>query len=136
MHRTAFARASLLIVMLFLASAIASQSQTFTSMRAFQGTNGSSPWGALIQGLNGNYFGFTTAGGIGYSFGNANYGAGTIFEVSPAGKFTTLYSFCSQVNSGGVCLDGQAPSGMVLAANVQFLWHHLCRRNRQLRHCV
>jgi uncharacterized repeat protein (TIGR03803 family) len=32
-------------------------------------------------------------------------GCGTIFEMSPKGKFTTLYNFCSQTN----CADGANP---------------------------
>src|SRR6185312_3380483 len=36
------------------------------------------------QGSDGNYYGTTTSGGTGF---------GTVFKVTPAGVFTTLYSF-------------------------------------------
>jgi uncharacterized repeat protein (TIGR03803 family) len=59
--------------------------------------DGANPEGALIQGTNGNLYGTTVSGG-------AN-GSGTVYEITPAGAFTTLYSFCTQ--SG--CADGQDP---------------------------
>lgn len=58
----------------------------------------------LVQATNGNFYG-TTAGG-----GTNNFG--TVFEIKPAGKLTTLYRFCS---SG--CLDGANPSAGLLQAS-------------------
>ncbi|MGA2173474.1 MAG: choice-of-anchor tandem repeat GloVer-containing protein [Verrucomicrobiota bacterium] len=46
---------------------------------------GDSPAGALLQGLNGSFYGATATGGAG------NFGA--IFEVTPGGILTNLYSF-------------------------------------------
>ncbi len=46
---------------------------------------GAQPYGALVQGTNGNFYGTTTAGG-------AN-GDGTVFEITSSGSLTTLYSF-------------------------------------------
>jgi uncharacterized repeat protein (TIGR03803 family) len=64
--------------------------------------------GALVQGSDGNFYGTTVRGGendiLGYSSG-----AGTIFQITPAGTLTSLYSFCSQAD----CLDGGMPSGLV-----------------------
>jgi len=69
-------------------------------------TDGAYPWAGLIQGANGNLYGTTQQGGT--------IGAGTIFEITPAGQLTTLYSFCSQ--SG--CADGAVPyAGLVQATN-------------------
>ncbi len=45
------------------------------------------PTGALVQGTNGSLYGETQEGG-------ANNG-GTVFEITPQGVLTTLYSFCS-----------------------------------------
>jgi uncharacterized repeat protein (TIGR03803 family) len=59
------------------------------------------PFSALIQATNGNFYGTTSSAW--------NYGHGTIFEITPEGKLTTLYSFCSQPNSAGVCTDGEPP---------------------------
>ena len=57
------------------------------------------PFGALVQAVDGNFYGVT-----GYP---AN---GTIFKISPTGELTTIYSFCSQTN----CPDGLYPyAGLV-----------------------
>jgi uncharacterized repeat protein (TIGR03803 family) len=60
------------------------------------------PSAALIQGSNGNFYGTTQDGG-------AN-GGGTVFEITPAGVLTTLYSFCEQT----ACTDGENPWAPVL----------------------
>jgi uncharacterized repeat protein (TIGR03803 family) len=60
--------------------------------------DGLTPTASLIQATDGSVYG-TTAG-----YGGA-YGEGTIFDLTPAGDATTLYSFCSQ--SG--CPDGEVP---------------------------
>jgi uncharacterized repeat protein (TIGR03803 family) len=62
-------------------------------------TDGLNPIGPLVQATNGNFYGTTVYGG-------ANSiciaGCGTIFEITPTGALTTLYSFCSQPG----CADG------------------------------
>jgi len=69
-------------------------------------TDGAIPWAGLVQASNGNLYGTTSEGGIN--------GAGTIFQITPAGQLTTLYNFCSQ--SG--CADGAVPyAGLVQATN-------------------
>jgi len=63
----------------------------------------------LVQGVNGNFYGTT------YSGGSSN--TGTVFEITPGGKLTTLYSFCSQ--SG--CTDGAYPqAALVLGSDGNF----------------
>lgn len=53
-------------------------------------SDGSLP-NALAQGANGNFYGTTIEGGTG---GNADNGpSGTVFEITPAGIFTTLFNF-------------------------------------------
>jgi uncharacterized repeat protein (TIGR03803 family) len=72
-------------------------------------TDGTAPLAGLVQATNGNFYGTTAGGGANND--------GTIFEITPAGKLTTLYSFCSQ--SG--CIDGEYPqSGLVQATNGNF----------------
>ena len=66
--------------------------------------DGGSPQGALIQASNGNFYGTTSVGG-------AN-GYGTVFEITPAGKLTTLYSFCSV----SACADGSSPRSTLIQA--------------------
>ena len=72
-------------------------------------TDGSNPTGTLILGANGNLFGTTDKGGAHQSSSckptATVVGCGTIFEITPTGQFTTLYSFCSLTN----CADGELP---------------------------
>ena len=68
-------------------------------------TDGQGPYGTLVQGANGDFYGTTEEGG-------AN-GFGTVFKITPSGTLTTLYSFCSQ---GYPCADGQSPSGGLVHA--------------------
>ena len=71
--------------------------------------DGELPYAPLLQATNGNFYGTTASGG-------AN-GYGTVFEITPSGTLTTLYSFCSQ--SG--CTDGSNPlARLVQATNGNF----------------
>jgi uncharacterized repeat protein (TIGR03803 family) len=80
--------------------------QTFTSLLSFTGSNGASPFMAVLtQGVDGNLYGTSSAGGA--------HGKGTIFKITPSGKLTTIYSFCSL--SG--CSDGATPYGGLLLAS-------------------
>jgi uncharacterized repeat protein (TIGR03803 family) len=68
--------------------------------------DGAGPIGGLIRGANGNFYGTTSAGGANFQ--------GTVFEITPAGKLTTLYSFCSKAS----CSDGEFPiAGLVQATD-------------------
>ena len=68
--------------------------------------DGSNPYGSLVQATNGNFYGTTVTGG-------ANRG-GTVFEITPSGKMTILYSFCSK----SACADGSSPyAGLIQAAD-------------------
>jgi uncharacterized repeat protein (TIGR03803 family) len=66
--------------------------------------DGSNPIPGLVQATNGNLYGTTEDGG-------AN-SVGTVFDITAAGKLTTLYSFCSQTG----CADGGYPQGMLIQA--------------------
>mgnify|MGYP002401987095 CR=1 FL=1 len=85
-------------------AAITMSAQTFTTLVDFDQTNGGQPAAALVQGLDGNLYGTTSSGG-------ANNG-GTVFRMTPEGKLTTVYSFCSKAN----CTDGSDP-GQILLGN-------------------
>ena len=52
-----------LIVALWAATGIASQAQTFTNLATFDITNGAYPYGVLVQGLDGDFYGTTRQGG-------------------------------------------------------------------------
>jgi len=89
-------------------------SGTLTTLYSFCSRSGCvdgySPYAALVQATNGDFYGTTPAGG-------AHGSGGTIFKITPSGMLTTLYSFCSQ--SG--CTDGAASlAGLVEATNGDF----------------
>ncbi len=68
--------------------------------------DGVAPLGGLVQGTNGSFFGTTVDGGSNFR--------GTVFEITPAGKLTTIYNFCSQTN----CADGEFPyAGLIQASD-------------------
>ncbi len=75
---------------LFLCLASVASAQTVTTLAQFDGTNGSEPTGAPVQGTNGDFYGVTISGGT------AN--EGTIYRMTPAGKITTIYSFTGGSN--------------------------------------
>ena len=86
--------------------AVRAQAQTYTTLAEFDGSNGSSPAGSLTQATDGNFYGVTRFGGA--------FNEGSVFRVTPDGKITSIYSFCSQTN----CTDGAAPlSGPILASD-------------------
>jgi uncharacterized repeat protein (TIGR03803 family) len=81
-------------------AAVATPTDTFTTLASFDVSNGEGlQFVSLVQGLNGNFYGTTYQGGAN------NYG--TVFQITPADKLTTLYSFCSQAG----CTDGATPQG-------------------------
>ncbi len=60
----------------------------------------------LVQATNGNFYGTTVYGG--------GSNAGTVYEITPAGVLTALYSFCSLAN----CIDGANPvAGLIQTAS-------------------
>jgi uncharacterized repeat protein (TIGR03803 family) len=63
---------------------------------------------SLTLATDGNLYGTTSQGGT------AN--GGVLFSISPAGKFTTLYSFCSETN----CPDGAFPGALTQATTGVF----------------
>jgi uncharacterized repeat protein (TIGR03803 family) len=67
--------------------------------------DGAVPGAGLVQGTDGNFYGTTEIGANPAC--DLGYGCGTAFKITPAGKLTTLYSFCSQSN----CADGGEPLG-------------------------
>jgi uncharacterized repeat protein (TIGR03803 family) len=59
----------------------------------------------LIQATDGDFYGTMIDGGTN--------GSGTVFRVTPSGKLTTLYTFCTE---GAPCLDGSGPEGGLVQA--------------------
>jgi uncharacterized repeat protein (TIGR03803 family) len=81
-------------------------SGTLSELYSFCGpsacTGGIAPSAGLVRATDGNFYGTTFGGGA-----NAH---GTIFEITPAGTLTTLYSFCSQAG----CPDGSSPAAALV----------------------
>jgi uncharacterized repeat protein (TIGR03803 family) len=74
-----------------------------TTLASFNYTNdGFLPYGGLVPTPDGNFLGTTYEGG--------SYGYGTVFEVTPAGEVTTVYSF-----TGGA--DGSHPAAQLTAGS-------------------
>jgi uncharacterized repeat protein (TIGR03803 family) len=85
-------------------------SGTAPAVYSFCGQNtcagGSNPVATLVQASNGKIYGTANGGGA--------YSGGVVFEMTPAGAVTTLYSFCAESS----CADGAAPwSGLIQGAN-------------------
>jgi uncharacterized repeat protein (TIGR03803 family) len=98
MKKFPFLKSLCAIVAFCVAVVVASPAQTFTLLTKFNGDNGAWPtFGSLIQGLDANFYGTTSLGGVNNT--------GSVFKITPSGKVTTIYSFCSQVG----CADGQIP---------------------------
>jgi uncharacterized repeat protein (TIGR03803 family) len=70
--------------------------------------DGATSEAGLVQGTDGNLYGTTRFGGIGFTIGGT--GGGTVFKITLDGALTTLYSFCPQ--SG--CTDGSQPTGALV----------------------
>ncbi|MGA9510176.1 MAG: choice-of-anchor tandem repeat GloVer-containing protein [Candidatus Sulfotelmatobacter sp.] len=84
-------------------------SGVFTSLYSFCSqspdcADGQAPTAGLVEATNGMFYGTTSNGGV-------NSG-GTIFRISPTGKLTTLYNFCSQPD----CADGVLPETSLIQA--------------------
>lgn len=93
---------------------------TVTTLYTFSGgTDGKTPAAGLVQGTDGNFYATTLFGGLNQdpSCGFPGWGCGTTFKITPAGTFTSLYSFCAQSN----CRDGSNPmAGLVQGTNGNF----------------
>lgn len=79
-----------------------------TNLVIFEGPNGAHPFGGLIQGSDGNFYGTTVYGGTSWTGDNYS-GSGTVFQVRTNGVLTRLVSF------GGT--NGANPSGGLALGN-------------------
>jgi uncharacterized repeat protein (TIGR03803 family) len=66
-------------------------SGTLTRLHSFHGTDGTNPFGALLQATDGNFYGTTCCAGAGF---------GTVFKMSPSGQVRTLYKFHNGADGG------------------------------------
>jgi uncharacterized repeat protein (TIGR03803 family) len=78
----------------------------FTNLYSFTGgTDGGSPYGTLVLGPDGNFYGTTAHGG--------SNGFGVIFKITPTGTLTVVHNFL--VNDGGA-----SESGLTLGSDGNF----------------
>jgi uncharacterized repeat protein (TIGR03803 family) len=97
------------VFLLWATAAVSLPAQTFTSLVTFGRTGGDTPEARLIQATNGEFYGTT-------QYGGANH-FGTVFEITPDGTLTTVYSFCSLFG----CTDGELPrAGLIQGADGDF----------------
>ena len=81
-----------------------------TTLHNFDNNDGSNPVSGLVLDLSGNFYGTASGGGASSYYG-------TVYKISPAGKLTTVYNFCSQQG----CHDGADPySALVQDPNGNF----------------
>ncbi len=79
-----------------------------TTLYHFTGhADGAFPYGGVVEGLDGNFYGSTTSDLPGTS--------GTIFKITPGGLFTTIYHF-----SGNTQADGYDPSALIRGKDGDF----------------
>ena len=80
------------------------QAQTINNLGLFDGLNGWEPYSSVIQAPDGNFYG-TTSGGVD--------GKPNVFQVTPSGKLSSIYFFCSQPD----CADGNDSSPLILGSD-------------------
>jgi len=98
------------ILLLLVATSMASAANTFKTLISFNGTDGRAPNNEfLTQGRDGDLYGTTEYGGA--------HNFGSVFKISSGGALTTLWSFCATAN----CPDGAYPiGGLALGTNGNF----------------
>ncbi len=74
-------------------------------------SDGGSPLYPPVLGDDGNLYGTTLSGGA--------YSDGVIYQLTPAGQYTVLHNFCSNVNAP--CPDGSSPATIAKDADGNFV---------------
>ncbi len=75
--------------------------------------DGANPWGGLVQGADGSFYGVAQGGGNGNCSGISGIGCGVVFKVTPSGTLTVLHAFAGP--------EGADPyAGLTLGADGNF----------------
>jgi uncharacterized repeat protein (TIGR03803 family) len=102
-------RATITLIFFSVGAMVPSSAQTFTTRASFDGRNGNLPLGAMVQAVDGNFYGVTSMGG--------RLGDGVIYKLTPGGALTLQHEFCKIDN----CPGGEYPAaGINLASNGDF----------------
>ncbi|HEY4112954.1 MAG TPA: choice-of-anchor tandem repeat GloVer-containing protein [Rhizomicrobium sp.] len=130
MNYTEKERARLTVICILMLGAMAMQGEEAQAKKATEsllysftgGNDGSAPVGSLFRDNAGNFYGTTSAGGVG--------GYGTVFKLAPDGTLTTLHAFTGGKDGGeprgglvsdsGGNLYGVASSGGTIDAGTVF----------------
>ena len=103
LERLALSVTICLVFLFCAAAAITSSAQSLTTLASFDGADGAFPVAPVIQGTDGNFYGTTPNGGANED--------GMVFKITPSGRLTTLYSFCTVPEW---CPDGANPSAALV----------------------
>jgi uncharacterized repeat protein (TIGR03803 family) len=102
-----FAKRASAIFALCAAVAVALPAHTFITLLSFDGANGELPYASLIQGINGDLYGTTYAGG--------SHGGGTVFKMTSSGAtsvtFNGIPATAFTVNSTNSAISTTVPAG-------------------------
>lgn len=83
--------------------------------------NGYAPEAALVQGTDGNLYGTAAIGGDVFNPScESGDGCGAIFNVTPAGSFTLVYTFGSKGTCDGDSCDGDTPHPLLQSTSGTF----------------
>lgn len=94
---------------------ITSLGNMLTTLHSFDGNDGASPYGALVQASDGSFYGTAFDGALDSSLcdtGIDDLSCGTVFTVTSGGTFMTVHRFDGT--------DGAHPVGVVLATDGNF----------------
>src|SRR5450759_3217610 len=94
-------KAAIIVFLMCAAFAISSSAQTLTTIYDFCSqtscADGAAPYGTLVQGPDGNFYGTTSDVGF--------VGQGAVYKLTSSGALTVLHSFTG-LSDGGVPLAG------------------------------
>ena len=82
--------------------------------------DGSTPYGGLVRGRDGNFYGTTVWGGS--SNNCEGYGCGTVYKITPEGGLTTVHSFDGSDGDTPYSTLMQARDGNFYGTNYTFLF--------------